>query len=160
MNFTPLDKIIKKQGRFSSHNILIVGIVFLVLVAVGFGGILLSRVATKQVSVPETVQTQAATPPTCISDELIPLPADPLCYTGEAPTRLGANNWIACPAPAEDRCKAKGPACVECRYRFAGLRIICRCSNPTPPPQTPPGNCPKPGVVTSVTISCPNCGGK
>lgn len=159
MNSTPIDGVVNNQHHFSKKYAVILAAIIIFAGILGVSAYLLrSEVATTQ-----TTQTQAALP-NCLVDDAIPdgFEVDRRCYTpGQPPPRrLTDPGWISCPAPADGMCKKKNIACIECRDRF-GLRIICRCQPPTPTtPVKPPlisKSCPPPQVVTSVSISCPNC---
>ncbi len=82
----------------------------------------------------QTTNSQASVP--ACHTGAPPLPPDSSCYTGNAPSSLGDNNWTSCGAPAEGTCKKKNGACYECRDSIQGLRIICSCTDPTPTPPT------------------------
>lgn len=152
MNATPLDDIAHEQHGFNQKYAMMFAGIVVLAIAMGIGAFMLRQ----QVTTTQTTTTRAALP-SCLPTDTIPLPADPECYDGEAPTTITSDNWKPCRRAGMGYCKSKGNNCVECRDDD-GPRIICRCRKETPTlAQKITPICPVPNVVTNVTISCPTC---
>lgn len=141
-HFTPLPEAKPSSGR----KPFLIGLTLLIAIILPVAGF---YVYTQK----QTTNSQASVP--ACHTGAPPLPPDPLCYTGSAPSSLGDNNWKSCGSPAEGTCKKKNGACYECRDRFEGLRIICSCTEPTPTPEKPkdcvsPLTCMDPAEATAL----------